>query len=83
MASINIKIYEHEKQAVLKALRKKQGVTISVSKIGELAKINPNRARFIIEDLIEEGRLKRIPTKKFNEKYIRYSYKVIPKGNIE
>lgn len=80
MASINIVIHEHEKQAVLKALRKKQGVTISVSKIGELAKINPNRARFIIEDLIEEGRLKRIPTKKFNERYIRYSYKITNKG---
>ena len=82
MASINIKIYEHEKQAVLKVLRKKQGVTISVSKIGELAKINRNRTRFIIEDLIEEGRLKRIPTKKFNDKYIRYSYEVL-KENIE
>ena len=77
MASINIVIHEHEKQAILKVLRKKQGVTISVSKIGELAKINPNRARFIIEDLIEEGRLKRIPTKKFNERYIRYSYEVV------
>lgn len=82
MANINIKIHEHEKQAILKVLKKKQGVTISVSKIGELAKINPNRARFIIEDLIEEGRLKRIPTKKFNEKYIRYSYEVL-KENIE
>jgi predicted transcriptional regulator of viral defense system len=77
MASINIMIHEHEKQAVLKVLRKKQGITISVSKIGELAKINPNRTRFIIEDLIEEGRLKRIPTKKFNDKYIRYSYEVL------
>lgn len=77
MASINIVIHEHEKQAVLKALSKKQGVTISVSKIGELAKINPNRTRFIIEDLIEEGRLKRIATKKFNDKYIRYSYEVL------
>jgi len=77
MASINIVIHEHEKQAVLKVLSKKQGVTISVAKIGELAKINPNRTRFIIEDLIEEGRLKRIPTKKFNDKYIRYSYEVL------
>lgn len=76
MASIKIVIHEHEKQAVLKALKKKQGVTISVSKIAELAKLNPNRTRFIIEDLIEEGRLKRIPTKKFNERYIRYSYEI-------
>ena len=77
MASINIMIHEHEKQAVLKVLKKKQGVTISVSKIGKLAKINPNRTRFIIEDLIEEGRLKRITTKKFNDRYIRYSYEVL------
>lgn len=77
MASINIVIHEHEKQAVLKALKEKQGITISVSKIAELAKLNPNRTRFIIEDLIEEGRLKRIPTKKFNNKYIRYSYEVL------
>ena len=77
MASINIVIHEHEKQAVLKALKEKQGITISVSKIAELAKLNPNRTRFIIEDLIEEGRLKRIPTKKFNDRYIRYSYEVL------
>jgi len=77
MASINIVIHEHEKQAVLKVLKKKQGVTISVSKIAELAKLNPNRTRFIIEDLIEEDRLKRIPTKKFNDRYIRYSYEVL------
>lgn len=76
MASINIVIHEHEKQAVLKVLKEKQGVTISVSKIAELAKLNPNRTRFIIEDLIEEGRLKRIPTKKFNERYIRYCYEI-------
>ena len=80
MASINIVIHEHEKQAVLKALKKKQGETISVSKIGELAKLNPNRTRFIIEDLIEEGRLKRTPTKQFNERYIRYSYEVVEGG---
>jgi len=77
MASINIVIHEHEKQAVLKALKEKQGITISVSKIAELAKLNPNRTRFIIEDLIEEGRLKRITTKKFNDRYIRYSYEVL------
>lgn len=77
MAKIKINIYEHEKKAVLDVLRKKKGVTISVSKIGALAGINPNRTRFIIEDLIEEGRLKRIPTKNFNPRYIRYSYEVI------
>lgn len=80
MASINIVIHEHEKLAVLNVIKKKQNITISVSKIAEAAKLNPNRTRFIIEDLIEEGRLKRIPTKQFNERYIRYSYEVVEGG---
>lgn len=77
MASINIVINESEKLQLLKAFKKHQGITISVSKIAEVAGMNPNRTRFIIEDLLEEGRLKRTPTKQFNKNYIRYSYEVL------
>lgn len=76
MASININISEDEKKKLLKAIKKVEGQTISVAKIAEKAKMNPNRVRFIIEDLIEENRLERIATKKFNPRYVRYSYKV-------
>lgn len=76
MAKINIITHEHEKRAVIKAIKKHEGKTIAVSKIAKEADINPNRARFVIEDLIAEDRIERIVTKKFNERYIRYSYKV-------
>ena len=76
MAKINIITHEHEKQALIDAIKKCEGKTISVSKLAIKAGLNPNRARFVIEDLIAEDRIERIVTKKFNERYIRYSYKV-------
>lgn len=77
MASITIKITEEEKLKVIQAVKKLHGKTVAVSKIGEESKINPNRVRFIIEDLLEENRIKRTATKAFNARYIRYSYEVV------
>lgn len=77
MASIQIKITEEEKLLVIQAVRKLQGKTVSVAKIASSASMNPNRVRFIVEDLLEENRIKRTPTKVFNPRYIRYSYEVV------
>lgn len=77
MASINITTTPEEQEAILNVLATVEGQTLSVTKIARLAKFNPNRTRFIIMDLIDAGRVKRIPTRAFNNHYIRYSYKVV------
>lgn len=77
MASINIITTPEEQEVVLKALATVEGQTLSVTKIARLAKLNPNRVRFIILDLVDAGKVERIPTRAINSHYIRYSYKVV------
>jgi predicted transcriptional regulator len=79
MASINVRIEEDEKQAIVDVIKTIQGQVIAVNAIAKKAGFNPNRTRFIIEDLLEEGRIVRKVAKQFNEKYVRYCYE-IPKG---
>lgn len=79
MASVNIKIFPEEKTKVVIAIKQTKGETTSVAKIAAIAKINPNRTRFIIEELLEEGRIERTPTKFYGSKYVRYSYKAVKK----
>lgn len=77
MATINIKINPDEKDALVEVIRKVQGETIAVSKLAKLAGFNPNRTRFIVEELLQDGRIDRTITKQFNDQYKRYSYKVV------
>jgi len=77
MAQIEIRTTKEEQQQVLQAIKQCEGKTISVAAIAKLAKLNPNRVRFIIIDLIENDKIKRIPTKAFNKRYIRYKYEII------
>lgn len=77
MATINVKIEPEEKKAMLKAIKASKGLTISVAKLAKVAGQNPNRARFVVDELLEEGKIKRVTTKSFNERYIRYSYEIV------
>ena len=77
MAKIEIKTTKKEQQQVLQVIKQCEGKTISVASIARLAELNPNRVRFIIMDLIENNKIKRIPTKAFNKRYIRYKYEII------
>lgn len=77
MAQINITTTESEQSCVLEAIRKLSGRTVAVSAIAKEAGINQNRVRYIISDLEEAGKIKRIPTKAFNEHYVRYMYEVL------
>ena len=77
MAKIEIKTTKEEQQQVLQAIKQCEGKTISVASIAKLAGLNPNRVRFIIMDLIENNKIKRIPTKAFNKHYIRYKYEEV------
>lgn len=77
MAQINITTTESEQDCVLEAIRKLSGKTVAVSAIAKEAGMNQNRVRYVVSDLEEAGKIKRIPTKAFNEHYIRYRYEVL------
>lgn len=77
MASVNIQIFPEEKDSIIRVLKKHKGKTMSVAAIAREAGLNPNRSRFIIEELLEEGRITRTATKQFNARYIRYCYDVV------
>lgn len=77
MAQINITTTESEQNCVLEAIRKLSGKTVAVSTIAKEAGMNQNRVRYVVSDLEEAGKITRIPTKAFNEHYIRYRYEVL------
>ena len=77
MAQINITTTEEEQNCVLEAIKKLSGKTVAVSAIAKEAGMNQNRGRYVVSDLEEAGKIKRVPTKAFNEHYIRYRYEVL------
>lgn len=77
MAQINITTTEDEQSRVLEAIKRLSGKTVAVSAIAKEAGMNQNRVRYVITDLEEASKIKRVPTKAFNAHYIRYAYEVI------
>ena len=77
MAIINIETTAEEQTIVLNVLKKHEGETIAMSTIAEEASMNKNRVRYVIADLEDTGKIKRIPTTAFNAHYIRYKYEVL------
>ena len=77
MAQININTTADEQEKVLQVLVSLSEQTVAMSAIAKLAKMNPNRVRYVITDLEEAGKIKRIPTRAFNKHYIRYKYEVL------
>lgn len=82
MAVINITTTQEEQRVVLEALKNLQGQTIAVSAIAKAAHMNQNRVRYVLVDLIEAGKVLRIPTKAFNKQYIRYRYEVVEGSDV-
>ena len=76
MAHIIITTTTEEQTKVLSTLKELEGKTVSVSEIAKKAGINPNRVRYVILDLVDAGKIRRIPTKAFNKHYIRYKYEI-------
>lgn len=79
MAHIIITTTTEEQTKVLSALKDLEGKTVSVSEIAKKAGMNPNRVRYVILDLVDAGKILRIPTKAFNKHYVRYKYEVVNK----
>ena len=77
MATIKIVTTQIEQDKVLEAIRKLQGKTVAVSAIALEARMNQNRVRYVITDLLEAGKITREATKAFNKNSIRYKYEVV------
>ena len=77
MAQFVVETTQEERDTVLSVLRQVTGQTIPVARIAELAGLRPSRTRYAIEDLMEAGQIKRVPTKAFNKHYVRYTYEVL------
>ena len=77
MAHIIVNTTAEEHADVLKAIKSLTNKTVAVSEIAWYAQMNPNRVRYVITDLVEAGKIKRIPTKAFNKHYVRYKYEIV------
>lgn len=77
MAQINIVTTQEEQDAVIQALSKIGDEMVAMSAIAKEAGVGKNRVRYILADLLEAGKIERNLVKAFNERYMRYSYRVL------
>lgn len=77
MAKFEVKTTEEEQAKVLEVLKEVEGKTVAVSALAEMASMSQSRVRYAILDLLEAEKIARVPTKAFNPRYIRYSYKIL------
>lgn len=77
MAQINVVTTKEEQKAVLEALDAINGEIVPVSKIADVADLPYSRARYALLDLIEAGKVEKIPHRAFNKHYVRYSYNIL------
>lgn len=76
MPIIAITTTHDEQEKVLEVIRNIDSTkAISVARLAEMADMNASRVRYAIADLVDQGRIVRVPIKAFNKNYIRYSYK--------
>lgn len=77
MAKIIIETSKEEQNKVLKVLNELNGEVTPVSTIASMAGLSQSRARYVLIDLVDLGKVERVPHKAFNKHYVRYSYSVI------
>jgi len=78
MPIIAITTTPDEQEKVLEVIRTIDSTkAISVARLAEMANMNASRVRYAIADLVDQGRVVRVPVKAFNKNYIRYSYREV------
>ena len=77
MAKITVETTAEEQEKVLTALKALEDQVVPVSTIASHAGIGSSRTRYVIMDLIDQGRIERVPCKAFNKHYVRYKYKIL------
>lgn len=77
MAQFTVNTTAEEQDKVLSALRELNGATTPVSAIANITGLRQSRVRYVLQDLVDAGRIEKVPTKAFNKHYVRYCYKVL------
>ena len=77
MAQITLETTIEEQNVVLKALVELNGAVAPVATIASMTGLRPSRTRYVLMDLIDQGKVERVPHKAFNKHYVRYSYLVL------
>jgi DNA-binding IclR family transcriptional regulator len=77
MAQITITTTQDEQALVLQALKGLNGEVVAVSAIARKTGLLQSRVRYAIQDLVDAGKVKKVPTRAFNKHYVRYSYEVL------
>lgn len=77
MAQFTVNTTAEEQEKVLKAIKELNGETAPVSTIARMAGLGHSRVRYTIQDLVDAGRIMKVPTKAINKHYVRYCYRVL------
>lgn len=77
MANIVVITSPEDQQTVLEAIKGFNGEQVAVSNIAKKIGFTQSKVRYAIIDLIDAGKLKQVPVKKFNNYYIRYRYEIL------
>ena len=77
MAKFTIETSLAEQEKVLEALKQINGAAASVSTVAAVAGLPQSRTRYALVDLVDSGRIEKVPVKAFNKHYVRYSYKIL------
>lgn len=77
MAQFTVTTTSEEQEKVLHVLKELDGETAPVSTIANMAGMGHSRVRYAIQDLVDAGRIEKVPTKAFNKHYVRYCYRVL------
>ena len=77
MAKFVIETTPEEQENVLNVLKQLEGKTVAIEAIAKETNMRPSRVRYVIIDLVDAGKVEKIPTKAFNKHYVRYTYRVL------
>lgn len=77
MAKIIIETTPEEQAKVLKVLESLKGEVTPVSTIATMSGLSQSRARYVLVDLVDNGKIEKVAHKAFNKHYVRYSYNVL------
>lgn len=76
---------KEERDHLLDTVRNFHDREVAVSTLSHFSGMTQTRVRYVLDDLIAEGRIDKVPTRSINARYMRYKYlvkDVIPYAQI-
>lgn len=77
MAKFVVETTHEEQESVLNVLKQLEGQTTPVEAIANRTGLRPSRVRYVLMDLIDAGKIEKVPTRAINKHYVRYTYKIL------